>query len=309
MKIYSSISEYKGKPPVVTMGTFDGVHPGHKALLKEIVDIAKKENSESMAITFWPHPRLVLEKDADRLRLLNTLDEKIKLIEEIGVEHLMVIPFSKELSELSSKEFTENILVKQLNISHLVTGFNHQFGNDGITTEELKFLSDKHCFKFNKFHHIDVGGDHPSSTQIRKLLLSGKIERANHLLGYNYTITGKVTQGKKLGRTISYPTANVDITESCKLIPLDGVYACSAKVDGKTYNAMVNIGVRPTVSTQLDHRTVEVHILDFNQDIYGKELSVYFIERVRNEMKFDGIDALKAQLNRDEIIIRQILDK
>ncbi len=208
---------------------------------------------------------------------------------------------------MSSKEFTEEILVKQLKISYLVTGFNHQFGNDGITTEELKILSDKHCFKFNRFHHIDVGGDHPSSTQIRKLLLEGRINKANHLLGYNYTIMGKVTQGNRLGRTISYPTANVDVSESCKLIPLDGVYASRAKLDDKIYNAMVNIGVRPTVSNQLDHRTVEVHILDFNEEIYDKELSVYFIERVRDEMKFNGIEELKAQLVKDEKIIRGIL--
>lgn len=309
MKIFHSIDDYKGKAPVVTMGTFDGVHPGHKALLKEIVTIAKEENSESMALTFWPHPRLVLVKDADKLRLLTTLKEKTKLIEEIGVENLMILPFSKELAEMSSKEFTEKILVDKLKISHLVTGFNHQFGNDGITTKELKILSDKHCFKFNRFHHVDVGGDHPSSTQIRKLLLEGKIEKANHLLGYPYKVTGTVTEGKQLGRTISYPTANIKIDENYKLIPLDGVYACRAILNDKTYNAMVNIGVRPTVSEQLDHRTVEVHILDFNKDIYKEQLSVMFIERVRDEMKFDGIDALKNQLTQDEKIIREILNK
>lgn len=309
MQIHSSFINYKGKPPVITMGTFDGVHPGHKALLERVKELAEKENTESLVVTFWPHPRLVLGHAADQLRLLTTLDEKTKLIGEIGVDHLMILPFTKDLSTLSAKGFTEDVLVKELNVSHLVTGFNHRFGSGGITFGELKELAKNHKFKLSQFHHVDVNGDHPSSTLIRNHLLGGEIEKANHLLGYPYTITGRVIGGKRLGRTISYPTANIELQEECKLVPLDGVYACRVRVMGKLYNGMVNIGVRPTVSRQLDHRTVEVHILDFGGDIYSEEISVYFNERVRNEMKFPNIEALKAQLHKDELIIRAILNK
>lgn len=309
MQIHSSFTNYSEKPPVITMGTFDGIHLGHRALLEEIKKLAKQEDTESLAVTFWPHPRLVLGQDPEKLRLLTTLDEKNKLIDEIGVDHLMVLPFTKELSLLSSKEFTEEVLVKKLRMKHLVVGFNHKFGSDGITFTELEELALKHNFKLSQFHHVDVKGDHPSSTQIRHHLLAGNINKANHLLGYSYTITGKIVEGNKLGRTISYPTANVNIQEKCKLVPLDGVYACRVKVLGKEYGGMVNIGVRPTVSKQLDFRTVEVHILDFSEDVYNKEISILFEERIRDEMKFENIEALKAQLKLDEVTIRTALNK
>lgn len=309
MQIYSSYTDYKEKPPVITMGTFDGVHPGHKALLKKVKRLAEEENTESLVVTFWPHPRLVLGHNSAQLRLLTTLEEKIKLIGEIGIDHLMVLPFTKELSALSAEGFTEDVLVEKLNVKHLVTGFNHRFGSGGITFGELKKLASKHKFKLTQFHHVDVNGDHPSSTQIRNYLLEGEIHKANHLLGYPYTITGRIIGGNRLGRTISYPTANIEFQEEYKLVPLDGVYACRVRVMGKIYNGMVNIGVRPTVSKQLDHRTVEVHILDFSNDIYSEEISIYFEERVRDEMKFSNIDALKEQLKKDEVIIRSVLSK
>ena len=309
MQIHSSFIDYKEKPPVITMGTFDGVHPGHKELLKRVRELAKEEKTESLVVTFWPHPRLVLGQAPDQLRLLTTLEEKTKLIGEIGVDHLMILPFTKELSKLSAKGFTEDILVEKLNVKHLVTGFNHRFGSGGITFGELKELAKKHKFKLSQFHHVDVNGDHPSSTQIRNYLLEGEVHKANHLLGYPYTITGRIIGGNRLGRTISYPTANIEFQEEYKLVPLNGVYACRVRVMGKMYNGMVNIGVRPTVSKQLDHRTVEVHILDFSGDIYSEEISIYFEERIRNEMKFPNIEALKAQLNRDELTTREILRK
>lgn len=309
MQIYSSYTDYKEKPPVITMGTFDGVHPGHKALLEKVKKLAEEENTESLVVTFWPHPRLVLGHNSAQLRLLTTLEEKIKLIGEIGIDHLMVLPFTKELSDLSAEGFTEVVLVEKLNVKHLVTGFNHRFGSGGITFGELKKLASKHKFKLTQFHHVDVNGDHPSSTQIRNYLLEGEIHKANHLLGYPYTITGQIIGGNRLGRTISYPTANIEFQEEYKLVPLDGVYACRVRVMGKIYNGMVNIGVRPTVSKQLDHRTVEVHILDFSNDIYSEEISIYFEERVRDEMKFSNIDALKEQLIKDEVVIRSVLSK
>jgi len=309
MQIHSSLNDYSGSSPVITMGTFDGVHPGHKALLEKVKELAVAGHTESLVITFWPHPRQVLLQDAEKLRLLTTLEEKTKLISETGIDHLMVLPFTAELAALTAQNFTENILVNKLHVKHLVTGFNHKFGKGGITFKELTELSRKHNFKLTQFRHIDVNGDHPSSTKIRHLLLEGNIEGANHLLGYSYAISGTVIGGQRLGRTIAYPTANVLLQERSKLVPPDGVYACRVKVTGKLFYGMVNIGIRPTVNHQMDHRSIEVHILDFHRDIYSEEIVVFFEKRIRDEMKFSGIDTLKEQLQKDEIIIRQILTR
>jgi len=289
------------------MGTFDGVHPGHRALLKRVRNLAIAENKESVVLTFWPHPRIVLGQDADKLRLLTSLEEKIQMISQIGIDHLIVVPFTREISEQSAEEFLDRILVQRLNVGHLVIGFNHRFGKGGITLEQIFKLSRKLNFNLSQFRHVDIDGQYPSSTRIRNLLLEGKVRQANLLLGYNYAITGRVTGGMQLGRKLSYPTANLQLEEQAKLVPPDGVYACFVKVTGKYYGGMVNIGYRPTVNTQMDNRSIEVHILDFHEEIYSEEVTLQFIARTRDEMRFADIEALKAQLQQDESTIREIL--
>lgn len=307
MKVHSSLETFQGNQPIVTMGTFDGVHPGHRALLKRVRNLAIAENKESVVLTFWPHPRIVLGQDADKLRLLTSLEEKIQMISQIGIDHLIVVPFTREISEQSAEEFLDRILVQRLNVGHLVIGFNHRFGKGGITLEQIFKLSRKLNFNLSQFRHVDIDGQYPSSTRIRNLLLEGKVRQANLLLGYNYAITGRVTGGMQLGRKLSYPTANLQLEEQAKLVPPDGVYACFVKVTGKYYGGMVNIGYRPTVNTQMDNRSIEVHILDFHEEIYSEEVTLQFIARTRDEMRFADIEALKAQLQQDESTIREIL--
>lgn len=307
MKVHSSLESFQGNRPIVTMGTFDGVHPGHRALLKRVRNLAVAENKESVVLTFWPHPRIVLDQDAEKLRLLTSLDEKIQFISQIGIDHLIVIQFTKEFAELSATDFLENILVKQINIGHLVIGFNHRFGKGGITLEEIIRLSRRLNFNLSQFKHIDIDGQYPSSTTIRNLLMGAKIRQANQLIGYLYSITGRVTGGMQLGRKLAYPTANLILEERAKLVPPDGVYACFVKVTGKYYGGMVNIGYRPTVNSQMDNRSIEVHILDFKEDIYSEEVTIQFIDKIRDEMRFPNMEELKTQLQQDEYIIREIL--
>lgn len=309
MQVHSSIESYKGPRPIVTMGTFDGMHPGHRALLQRVKHLAEQEKTESVVLTFWPHPRIVLGQDVQKLRLLTTLEEKTKIISETGIDHLIIVPFNKELASLTADDFVEQILVQQLRTYHLVIGFNHRFGKGGTDFKNLIHLSGRLGFELSQFRHIDVDGLYPSSTKIRDLLLEGKIPEANLLLGYTYTITGQVTGGMKMGRKLSYPTANLQLSEKAKLVPPDGVYACKVKVMGKEYGGMVNIGIRPTVNQQMDNRSIEVHILDFNQEIYSEEISIAFITKTREEIKFPNIEALKEQLKKDESEIRHLLSR
>jgi len=308
MKVHSSVGDYKGPRPIVTMGTFDGMHPGHRALLQRVKQLSKQENTLSVVLTFWPHPRIILNQDVEKLRLLTTLEEKTKIISETGIDHLIIMPFDKNLANVTAENFVEKVLVKQLNIQHLVIGFNHKFGKGGTNFDTLSKLSAKLDFQLSQFRHIAINGLHTSSTIIRNYLMEGKIRKANLLLGYNYTISGRVIGGMKMGRKLSYPTANLELSEKAKLVPPDGVYACRVRVMGKEYEGMVNIGIRPTVNQQMDNRSIEVHILDFNKDIYSEEISISFVTKTRDEMKFPNIEALKEQLTKDEIEIRKLLN-
>ncbi|MDG5799554.1 bifunctional riboflavin kinase/FAD synthetase [Marinilabiliaceae bacterium ANBcel2] len=300
---------YNINKPVVTMGTFDGVHPGHKALLQKVSEIAKRKKRESVVLTFWPHPRIVLGKDAESLRFLTTPKEKNRLIKECGIDHIVTIPFTKKLATLSAEQFIKKILIDKLNTDHLIIGFNHKFGKGGISFKDLLELSINYNFEVSQFKHVSIDGLSPSSTKIRNHLLNGEIKKANLLLGYPFFVSGEVTQGKKIGRTISYPTANIKFDERAKLIPPDGVYAVYVNIEGKNYKGMANIGIRPTVNNHIDNRSLEVHILDFKKEIYSKYISVHFIVKVREEMKFNSIISLKEQLIKDEKEIRQILTK
>jgi riboflavin kinase/FMN adenylyltransferase len=308
VKIHAGLDDFKVTRAVVTIGMFDGIHVGHRGLLNETIKKAQAIEGESVIITFWPHPRLVLNKDSESLRFLTSLEEKTMLFSQLGIDHLVILPFNTELAQLTAAQFTTQILVNQIHMKHLIVGYNHRFGSDGYLHQtNYELLGQELGFEVTRIAPVEAQGEKASSTAIRQHLEKGNIKEANTLLGYPYLITGRVVGGQRLGRTLGFPTANIEIEESAKLIPLDGVYACKVHAVGSQYNGMLNIGFRPTVSTQKDFRTIEVHILDFNRDIYSEEITIEFIDRVRNEMQFTGIESLKEQLKQDEKSVRQRL--
>ncbi len=308
MKIYTDLKDFSATNPVVTIGTFDGVHLGHRKVIKRLQELAQKVNGETVIFTFYPHPRLVLNPDNTELRLINTLEEKKVLLEAAGIDHLVVYPFTKEFSQLSYIEFVEHILVKQLGMKHLIVGYDHRFGhNREGKFEDLKVFADQLNFKIERQDVLNMDAINVSSTKVRKAISEGDIKTANKYLGYRFFIKGDVIDGKKLGRKIGFPTANIDPQESYKLIPKDGVYAVKVDVDDKRYLGMLNIGVRPTVNNQLDNRSIEVHILDFDKDIYYKNITIHFYQRIRNEQLFGSLDELKAQLAKDKEEVGNLL--
>ncbi|UII20972.1 bifunctional riboflavin kinase/FAD synthetase [Fulvivirga ligni] len=307
MKIYHGIEDFKKLDyAVVTSGTFDGVHIGHQKILKRINEIAKANQGESVLITFWPHPRLVLYPDDTDLKLLNTFEEKAELLKKEGIDHLLRIPFTKEFSNLTSEEFIKKVLVDTIGTKKLVIGYDHRFGkNREGSFEHLKANSGTYGFEVEEISRQDIDNIGVSSTKIREALSEGNLEVSNALLGRPYSLNGRVVKGEKLGRMIGFPTANIEVDFRHKLIPADGAYAVQVKYAHNLYNGMLNIGYRPTVSGT--RRTIEVNIFDFNQDIYGESILINFIGRIRNEMKFADIDALTHQLTQDKITAERIL--
>jgi len=296
------------KNAVVTSGTFDGVHLGHRHILKRLQQIAKQSKGESVVITFWPHPRLVLfPESGDNLKLLNTFEEKAKLLEEVGIDHLVRIPFTKEFSRLTSVEFINQVLIDKLNTKKLVIGYDHKFGrNREGSFEHLKANAQDYGFEVEEIPRQDIENVGVSSTLIRKTLSEGKVEESNKYLSHPYTISGQVIKGKQLGRTLGFPTANISINNPYKLIPSNGVYAVRAELNSISIEGMLNIGVRPTVDGKL--RSIEVHLFDFDKEIYGKTLTLNLIKRVREEIKFKNTDELKNQLMKDEKLVIEILN-
>ncbi|MGQ1908802.1 bifunctional riboflavin kinase/FAD synthetase [Marinifilum sp. RC60d5] len=308
MKIYTDLKDFSAINPVVTIGTFDGVHLGHRKVIRRLQELAHKVKGETVIFTFYPHPRLVLNKENNGLRLINTLEEKKVLLEAAGIDHLVVYPFTKEFSQLSYIEFVEQILVKQLGMKYLVVGYDHRFGhNREGKYEDLKVFADQLNFKIERQDVLNMDAINVSSTKVRTAISEGDIKMANKYLGYRFFIKGDVIDGKKLGRTLGFPTANIDPQESYKLVPKDGVYAVKVDVDDTRYLGMLNIGVRPTVNNQLDNRSIEVHILDFDQDIYYKNITIRFYQRIRNEQFFKSIDELKEQLAKDKESVIELL--
>lgn len=307
MKIHTDLNNFSALNPVVTIGTFDGVHLGHKKVIKRLQELAKDVNGETVIFTFYPHPRLVLNTHNDELRLINTLEEKKMLLEAAGVDHLVVYPFTKEFSKMSYTDFVEKILVGQIGMKSLVVGYDHKFGHKRKGTyEDLKVYADKLNFNIEQLEVLNVDTIDVSSTKIRKALAEGDIETTNKYLGHRYFIKGIVVNGKKIGHEIGFPTANIDPQESYKLVPKDGVYAVKVDIDDIIYNGMLNIGFRPTVNHQMDNRSIEVNIFDFDQNIYYKSISIYFYKRIRNEQMFKGIDALKEQLAKDKETVMEL---
>ena len=308
MIIYNGTDNFQAKNAVVTIGTFDGVHLGHRKVIEQLKSIAQASNGESVLFTFYPHPRLVVSKDPSNLRLLTTLEEKKKLLEETGIDHLVVYPFTKELAGLQYKEFVKKILIDELNMKTLVVGHDHRFGKDRKGTfENIVALSKVYDFDVQRIDALLVGQVDVSSTKIRDSFQEGKIEVSNKYLGYRYSLTGEVTEGNRIGRSIDFPTANVVASDPTKLIPLEGVYAVYVNCRGKRYEGMLNIGNRPTVNKNADHRTIEAHLFNFNEDIYQENITIEFVKRIRDEQKFSSLDALKAQLQLDKETTKAIL--
>jgi riboflavin kinase/FMN adenylyltransferase len=307
VKIKSNIDEFRAINPVVTMGMFDGVHKGHQALLSLLIKKAHELKGEAVVLTFWPHPRIVLEQDPGNLKLLTTLEEKTLLLSDAGVDHIIILPFTKELSFLSAEEFIQQYLLEKIGMKHLVAGYNHRFGHGGITKAQLKELSEKHCFGFDFFGPTLVEGVKPSSTIIRKLIADGDVWEASKLLGRFYSLKGRIVGGRRLGREIGYPTANIKMEDPLKLIPHDGVYACRVHLLGKYFGGMINIGGRPTVDGDSGTKSLEVHIFNFSREAYAEEITVEFIKRTRPEIKFPDIEALKEKLKKDEADVKLFL--
>jgi riboflavin kinase/FMN adenylyltransferase len=300
---------FEQKPSAVTIGTYDGVHLGHRAIISTLVSDAKARGLRSVVITFEPHPRLVLGKTNDApIFLLSTLDEKVNILESLGVDCIIVIHFTKAFSETPAEAFVENVLVKQIGLAEIVIGYDHMFGrNRGGSFETLAMLAERHHFTVKQIPEQKVDEHHLSSTAIRRFLEAGDIENANKLLGAPYQLSAVVIEGDKRGRTIGFPTANL-LPPNAKLIPKHGVYAVEVSIGEKTYHAMMNIGTRPTIQAQ-SSVSLEVHLLDFNGDLYGKSLTLRFLARLRDEQKFSSLDALKAQLERDKHAAQRLLSE
>lgn len=297
MKVYAGLAEVSGiKHPVLTTGTFDGVHLGHREIINRLRDIADRVGGETVLMTFYPHPRLVLFPDDPNIQLLQTIEEKKASLKEAGIDHLILLPFTQEFAKLSALEYVRDVLVQTIGVHTVVVGYDHRFGkNREGDFSSLEEFSEMFGFHVEEIPARLIDDLSISSTKIRNALLAGAVDQANSYLGYNYLLSGCVIHGDGLGHKLGFPTANLRINDSHKLIPGPGVYAVHVKIKGSNYNGMMNIGVRPTVSSS-DEKRLEVHLFDFSDDLYGAEMEVRFAGRIRNEMKFNSVDELKAQL-------------
>jgi len=301
VRIHRDLNNFHAKHPVLTIGTFDGVHLGHRKIIARLHDLAKSMNGESVIFTFDPHPRKVVAPGETNLRLLTTLEEKIVLFEQSGIDHLIIYPFTPEFSKLTYEEFVEKVLVGQIHTKFLVVGYDHKFGkNRQGDFEFLKKCANRFDFKIEKLDVLLMNEASVSSTKIREAIQRGDFETANAFLGYPFALHGTVVEGQKLGRKIQFPTANIQASDPDKIIPGYGVYAVQVTVLDQTFGGMLNIGSRPTVNNNADNRSIEVHIFDFESDIYRKSIELIFFKKLREEQKFSSLDALKDQLAKDK---------
>ena len=299
MKTYNSLQSYTNtSPSVITIGTFDGVHVGHQKIIKKLAQLAKKEKCNSVVLTFFPHPRMVLQKDSN-IKLINSIKERAQLLENNGLDTLIIHPFDKEFAKLSALSFVKEVLVKKLHVSKLVIGYDHHFGkNREGNIEQLKEYAHTYNFEIIEIPAQDINEVAISSTKIRKALNEGNIEKTNTYLNYQFTLSGKIVKGNNIGEKIGFPTANIHLKEDYKLIPKKGAYIVSALIDEKKVFGMLNIGNRPTINDEKE--TIEVHFLNFNKNIYGKKISISFIKRLRDEQRFNSLEDLKKQLGKDK---------
>ena len=308
MKIVNSIKSFSAnKPTIVTIGTFDGVHLGHKKILEQIVENAHSQNCESLVLTFFPHPRTILQADSE-MKQLNTLAEKTNLLSALGIDNLVIHPFDAAFSRLTAEEFVKQVLVDTFKIKKIIIGHDHRFGrNRTANIDDLIEFGNKFGFEVEEISAKEINEVSISSTKIRNALTEGNIELANNYLGYYYSLTGIVSKGKQLGRTIGFPTANIKIVEEYKLIPQNGVYIVQSNLDGIMYHGMMNIGTRPTVDGTT--QTIEIHFFDFQKELYNQKITISLSHRMRSEQKFESVDALKKQLYKDKITALAIIKK
>ncbi len=299
MNIVQSISKYDNTTPIViTIGTFDGVHIGHQKIINRLINNAKELDLLPTVLTFFPHPRMVLQKDAD-IKLLNTIEERGVILKKLGLQQLIIHPFTVEFSRLSATEFVRDLLVNKLNTKKIIIGYDHRFGrNRNANINDLIAFGSTLNFNVEEIPAQEINEVSVSSTKIRRALDEGDINTANKYLGYNYMISGTVTKGKELGRQLGFPTANIHIKEEYKLIPKNGAYVVQSVFNSTTVFGMMNIGFNPTV--QGTTQTIEVHFFDFNEDLYGKKIQIDILERLRDEQKFDSVEDLKEQLHIDK---------
>ncbi|KMQ67328.1 riboflavin biosynthesis protein RibF [Chryseobacterium sp. FH2] len=298
MKVFKNFTDYTSqKPLALSLGMFDGVHLGHKSIIDELIKIGSENDLETAILTFWPHPRFVFNPNED-LKLLNTLEEKKLLIEKYGIDNLFLKEFDEEFRNLTGEEFVRQILIDKLNVKYLIIGYDHSFGkNKSGNFELLQKLSKELDFEVEQMEAINIHENNISSTKVRNALLAGNIKDANEMLGYSYSVSGTVVHGKKIGRTIGYPTANIE-TESIKLLPKKGAYIVEVLVNGKQYKGMLSVGTNPTVNGE--KLTVEVYILDFEGDIYDEKITVKFRDFLHDEIKFEGLEKLIERLDEDK---------
>lgn len=304
MKIFHSINDFHTttlgtiKKTILTLGTFDGVHFGHKKILERVTQNTENGKYESLVLTFFPHPRMVLQEESE-IKLLNTLEEKIHLLEEIGIENLIIHPFNEEFSRLTAEEFVKNILVDRFHIQKIIIGHDHRFGrNRTANIDNLIAFGKQYDFEVEEISAQEIKAVSVSSTKIRNALIEGNVALANEYLGYNYSLTGIITKGRQLGRTIGFPTANLKLEDNFKLVPQNGVYIVKSIINSKTVFGMMNIGFNPTVDGK--HQTIEINYIDFDENLYDQKITVSIVERIRAERKFDSIELLKEQLEKDK---------
>lgn len=311
MKIYTHIDQFKQiKNAVLTIGTFDGVHIGHQKIISRLKEVALQKGGETVILTFFPHPRMILHPDDLNIKLISTMDEKAERLENLGIDHLIITPFTRDFSNLNPQEYIRDVLVEKIGTTHIIIGYDHRFGKDrsgGL--KELQNYATEFGYEVEEIPEQDIDDVAISSTKIRNALLNGDVKTAENFLGYPFHLSGKVIKGDQIGRKIGFPTANLFVEESYKLIPSDGIYAVSVnfksgQLKDKSANGMAYIGHRPTINGM--NRNIEVNIFDFSEDIYGETIRINFLEYLRDDQKFNSLDELKEQLGRDEVKARMV---
>jgi len=308
MKVWSIDDTISLKRPVATIGIFDGVHRGHGFILDHLKAQGEAHGGETVVLTLWPHPRIVLNKDLHDFKLLHTRQEKIRELDRHGIDHLVIVPFTREIATLTACGFVQDYLVDRLGIEVLLVGYDNRFGKDRKGDPEgLKMCAEKNRYRIEKLPEYRSESGTVSSSAIRESILKGDLESAGKMLGYDYYLSGSIVEGNHIGRQMGFPTANIHPLDPNKLIPMNGVYAIRTELRGKIYKGMLNIGFRPTIDSAMAVKTIEAHLFDVSGDFYDEQVVIHFVKRVRDEMKFSGLEALKQQLNKDKTAIQGLL--
>ena len=306
MEIHKGANAFKSnKSTVVTIGTFDGVHAGHQKIIKRLVDSAKANNLESVILTFFPHPRMVLQKESG-IKLINTIEERTDILEQTGIDHLVIHPFTMQFSRLTAREFVKEVLVEKLKAKKVIIGYDHRFGrNRTANINDLKKFGEEFNFEVEEITRQDIEEVAVSSTKIRTALEEGRVEKANNYLQHPFSLEGEVVKGRGLGKEFNYPTANINVADDYKLIPKNGVYVVRSTIEGEQYFGMMSIGTNPTVGGT--SRTIESFFFKLDKDLYGKRLKIDLLIRIRNEKKFNSVEELKLAMRQDEAFSKQYI--